>query len=134
MSSEAHINQLCEQFLNNQIPYAQFIRSFVSHQAWIIPTTQINDEQHVAIWRGGNSEQYLAVFSTKEQLADYLKSSGMTEDQPYIIARGSWIFAHVPENLTALVVNPQSSSALQFTPNKFNISTNELSIVECQNI
>ena len=123
MSSESHITQLCEK-LSQQPNLPILIHQRLRKPPVLgCPTPlEVGEEQHIAVWRGREQEQYLAVFSTKkEQFFRLFKSSGMTSDQPYIIARGSWLFSSPKiKTLLLFVINPQSSSALQFTPDKLN--------------
>ena len=125
MSDTFDIPQLCADFLDNKIPYQQLIRSICEYDGWIVPayaTEQDSEESPaLAILQSSDGKTFLALFSSVAYLQEHLEKNNNHQETPFIKSRGDWILSGIPENLSAIVINPGQESAVQFTQERFDM-------------
>ena len=132
--NELSVAELIVAFHDQRISFDDIIRRLLNTQ-WLIPADSIENNANtpVPLFREIESTNYLLVFSDEDEF-----NALHYEDAPHTIRRsGLWILQQLrtswlDTNLGAIVLNPASAAALQFTREYFDLLLRWAQIVELE--
>ncbi|MAA79613.1 MAG: hypothetical protein CL916_10170 [Deltaproteobacteria bacterium] len=100
---------IIEAYFHERVGYHTLIRALIAHKTWIIPAQKQDKELHPSLFQH-EGRTLLTAYSQKEYAPEQLET---------ITVDGLWLFDQLPDIIDALVIDPQSSHALQLPRTKF---------------
>ena len=98
-----------EAYFHERVGYHTLIRALIAHKTWIIPAQKQDDELHPSLFQH-EGKTLLTAYSQKEHAPEQLET---------ITVDGLWLFDQLPDMIDALIIDPQSSHALQLPQSQF---------------
>ena len=98
-----------EAYFHERIGYHTLIRALITHKMWIIPAQKRDDELHPSLFQH-EGRTLLTAYSAKEHAPAHLET---------LMVDGLWLFDQLPDVIDALIIDPQSSHALQLPKKQF---------------
>lgn len=98
-----------EAYFHERVGYHTLIRALIAHKTWIIPAQKQDDELHPSLFQH-EGRTLLTAYSQKEHAPAQLET---------ITVDGLWLFDQLPDMIDALIIDPQSSHALQLPQSQF---------------
>ena len=96
-------------YLNERLSYRELLRTLISSDDWYIPASEQEGSLHPSLLQN-NGRYFLSAYTTKENIPKDLLT--LQKD-------GVWIFANLHAPIEGLIIDPQSSHALQFPSSRF---------------
>ena len=100
---------IIEAYFHERVGYHTLIRALIAHKTWIIPAQKQGEELHPSLFQH-EGRTLLTAYSQKENAPDQLET---------ITVDGLWLFDQLPDIIDALIIDPQSSHALQLPKTQF---------------
>ena len=97
-------------YFHERVGYSVLVRALIEHQEWHIPAQRQQDELHPSLFK----------HEDKTLLMAYSEKDFVPEQMETIVVDGLWLFSQLPNTIDALVIDPQSSHALQLPNEQFN--------------
>ena len=98
-----------EAYFHERVGYHTLVRALIAHKTWVVPAQKQDDELHPSIFQH-EGRNLLTAYSQREHIPEQLET---------ITVDGLWLFDHLPDIIDALIIDPQSSHALQLPKSQF---------------
>ena len=96
-------------YLHERISYRDLLRKLIAYDSWFVPILQQESDLRPNLFRH-NEKIFLLAYSNKEQIPP---------QTPTMKVDGNWLFSQLKAPIDLMVIDAQSSYALQFPKEKF---------------
>lgn len=98
-----------QKFHQKEVLFRPLVRQLIDHSAWILPS---HNKEHPSLWRSPNGI-WLSAFTSMETFKQQASESD------FITQQGMSLFANLNTPIDAIVIDPGTPYALQFTQKMF---------------
>lgn len=102
-----------------QLDDTTLLRILVEHGSWRVPALSDPSGQHRLLIEERAGERWLQIFTDAEAMTQHVEAIGHADDLAYIETTGQWIFTHLADDLTGLVINPTQPHGVRFLAEHF---------------
>ena len=106
------------QYNQKKISFRYLLRQLINFDEWIIPTQPGSDEPIPSLWKNDDIV-WLAVFSSEENFQQKVQQGSNEPNTNFMKVDGRWLFSVLENPISAMVIDPQDSHAIQFDSKMF---------------